>query len=86
MSLGGGGGGGRFLKGEAQGGRDPQGFGPRGARCLGIWPRGGEITGGGGGEITGTSDPLFLSVIYAYAFWRLCLIEANYKETENSNI
>ena len=39
-----------------------------------------------GGEITGTSDPLFLSVIYAYAFWRLCLIEANYKETENSNI
>ena len=46
------GGGARSLKGGAQGGQDPLGFGSGGARSLGIWPWGSEITGGGG-EIPG---------------------------------
>ena len=51
MSLGGGGA--RSLKGGAQGGRDPQGFGPGGSEI----PR--DLAPGGrdhGGEIPGTPD------------------------------
>ena len=40
---------------------------------------------GGGAKSLGHRTPSS-SVLSAYAFWRLCLIEANYKETENSNI
>ena len=48
MSLGGrGGGGARSLKGGAQGGRDPQRFGPGGARSR------------GGGEIPGTPETIW---------------------------
>ena len=43
----------RSLKGGAQGGRDPQGFGPGGVRSLGIWPRGGG-TRSREGKIPGT--------------------------------
>ena len=49
MSLGGGGGA-RSLKGGAQGGRDPLGFGPgRGEIPRDLAPGGGRYHGGGGG-------------------------------------